>query len=383
MYDEVIEAITQAMRTHYGNPSSLHRLGLEAEQLMKQCRKIVAGLLHCKPNEIIFTSGGTESNNLAIKGTAFTREKRGKHIITSLIEHPSVYESTMQLEKQGFRVTYLPVDRTGSIQIDDVRKAIEDDTILVSLMHVNNEMGRIQPVEAVGQLLRQYPKIIYHVDAIQSVGKLQVIPQQLGADLLSISAHKFGGPKGAGILYRRSGLELRPEIVGGGQEFGLRSGTENVSLIAGMAKALQITMEQRLEDSQTMYRLRERLLSRVAEIDGLFITGSDIMGEMAPQIVHLCIPGMRAEVVIHALEQQEICISTRSACSSGLIQPSRVLLSMGMGTEHARSGLRVSYSADQTWEDIDYFVDSLQKVIRDLKQPMRAYTASKQNNRRR
>jgi cysteine desulfurase len=383
MYNEAIEAITQAMRTHYGNASSIHRLGLEAEQLLNQSRKSIAGLLHCKANEIIFTSGGTESNNLAIKGTALIREKRGRHIITSQIEHSSVYESTVQLEKQGFRVTYIPVDRTGSVLVDDVRKAIGDDTILVSLMHVNNEMGRIQPVEAVGQLLRQYPKITYHVDAIQSVGKLQVIPQQLGADLLSISAHKFGGPKGAGILYRRSGLELKPELTGGGQEFGLRSGTENVPLIAGMAKAFHITMEQRVEHSAAMYRLRERLLTRIAQIEGLCVTGSDIIGEMAPHIVHFSLPGMRAEVVIHALEQHEICISTRSACSSGLIEPSRVLLSMGMDPELARSGLRVSYSADQTLEEIDFFVESLQKVIQELKKPMQAYTASKQNNRRR
>jgi cysteine desulfurase len=383
MFEEVIEVITAAMRTHYGNASSLHRLGIEAEQLLNQSRKSIAGLLNCSPNEIVFTSGGTESNNLALKGTAFARKKRGNHLITSQIEHASVIESSKQLERQGFRVTCLPVDRTGSVLVEDVRAAIDDDTTLVSLMHVNNEMGRIQPVEAVGKLLQQFPKITYHVDAIQSMGKLPVIPQQIGADLLSLSAHKFGGPKGAGILYRRSGLELRPELTGGGQEFGLRSGTENVALIAGMAKALQITMDRRAEKSSTMYRLREKLLNRIQQMDGFCLTGSDKMEEMAPQIVHFCIPGMRAEVVIHALEQFEIYISTRSACSSGLIQPSRVLMSMGMDAEIARTGLRVSFSADQTLEEMDYFLDCLHNIIQELKKPMQAYSVAKQKNRRR
>jgi cysteine desulfurase len=383
IYDEVIEIITDTMKTHYGNPSSLHRIGMEAEQLLIQARKSISALLHCNSNEIIFTSGGTESNNLAIKGTVNAHKNRGKHIITSRIEHASVYECITQLEQQGFRVTYVPVDRTGAIQVDDVRNAIEEDTVLVSLMHVNNEMGRIQPIQAVGQLLRQYPKITFHVDAIQSIGKLEVIPQQLGVDLLSISAHKFGGPKGVGLLYRRAGLELRPELIGGGQEFGIRSGTENVPYIMGMAKAMQIAIDNRVKQTETMYLLREKLLVHLSKIEGIIVSGSEVMEHMAPQLVHFCFPGMPVEVFIHALEQQGICISTRSACSSGLSQPSRVLLSMSMDPELAASGLRVSYSAQQTWNDIDFFADCLRKVVAELQLPKQAYLASKQNNRRR
>jgi cysteine desulfurase len=383
IYDEVIDVITAAMKTHYGNPSSLHRIGMDAEQVVIQARKSISAMLQCHSNEIIFTSGGTESNNLAIKGTVYAHKNRGKHIITSAIEHSSVYECMAQLEQQGFRVTYIPADQTGAFQLDDVRNAIEEDTVLVSLMHVNNEMGRIQPIQAVGQWLRQYPKISFHVDAIQSIGKLEVFPQQLGADLLSISAHKFGGPKGIGLLYRRAGLELRPELIGGGQEFGIRSGTENVAFIAGMAKAMQITIDNRKQQAAAMYLLREKLIAQLSTIDSLIVNGTEVLEHMAPQLVHFCFPGMRAEIVIHALEQQGICISTRSACSSGLIQPSRVLLAMGMDPELARCGLRVSYSAQQTSKDIDFFIESLRKVVAELQIPKQAYAASKQNNRRR
>jgi cysteine desulfurase len=383
IYDEVIEVITDVMKTHYGNPSSLHRLGMDAEMIIKQARKDIAALLLCKPNEIIFTSGGTESNNLAIKGAAFARKNGGKHIITSQIEHASVYDCFTELANLGFRVSYIPVDDSGGVQLKDIENAIEEDTILVSLMHVNNEMGRIQPIKDVGNLLRKYPNIIFHVDAIQSMGKLPVIPQQLGADLLSISAHKFGGPKGAGLLYRRSGVELKPQLAGGGQELGMRAGTENVPFIAGMAKALQIAVEQQGIDAVKLYKLRERLLNRMGEIVDLIITGSELNELMAPQLLHFCFPGMRAEVVVHALEQYGIYISTRSACSSGEIKPSRVLLAMGMNQEMAQSGLRVSYSSKQSLQDIDFFADCLNKVVRELQIPKMAYAASKQNNRRR
>jgi cysteine desulfurase len=383
VYDEVIEVIADVMKTHYGNPSSLHRLGMEAEMIIKQARKDIAALLLCKPNEIIFTSGGTESNNLAIKGAVFARENKGKHIITSQIEHISVYNCFAELANQGFRVSYIPVDDSGGVQLKDIENAIEEDTILVSLMHVNNEMGRIQPIEEAGKLLCNHPKIIFHVDAIQSIGKLSVFPQQLGADLLSISAHKFGGPKGAGLLYRRSGVELKPQLAGGGQEFGMRAGTENVPFIAGMAKALQIAVEHQGKDAVKLYKLRERLLNRLGKIEDLIITGSELNELMAPQLLHFCFPGMRAEVVVHALEQYGIYISTRSACSSGEIKPSRILLAMGMNQEMAQSGLRVSYSSKQSLQDIDFFADCLQKVVRELQVPKMAYAASKQNNRRR
>lgn len=383
VHDEVIEEITYVMKTFFGNPSSLHRMGMEAEQIVKQARKDIAGSLQCKPNEIIFTSGGTESNNLATKGAAYARANRGKHLITSQIEHASVYECFEQLAKQGFRVTYLPVDSSGCVQLEDIQSAIEEDTILVSLMHVNNEMGRIQPIETIGKWLKQYPKIVFHVDAIQSVGKLSVIPEQLGVDLLSVSAHKFGGPKGAGFLYRRAGIVLRPELAGGGQEFGMRAGTENVPLIAGMAKALKMTIKQQAQDKVKLYELRAGLLERMEKLTEIRISGSDNKEQMGPHIIHFCYPGMRAEIVIHALEQLGICISTRSACSSGEIKPSRVLLAMGFNQEWAESGLRVSYSANQSLEELDFFVDCLEQVIQGLQLPKQAYKASNQKSRRR
>lgn len=383
IHDKVLVIITHVMKTYYGNPSSLHRIGMEAEQIVKQARKDIASALRCKPNEIVFTSGGTESNNLAIKGVAHARVNRGKHIITSQIEHASVYECFGQLAKLGFRVTYLPVDHSGCIQLEDLQNAIEEDTILVSLMHVNNEMGRIQPIEAIGKWLKQYPKIVFHVDAIQSVGKLPIFPQELGADLLSVSAHKFGGPKGAGFLYRRTGVELRPELAGGGQEFGIRAGTENVPLIAGMAKALQLATKQQDQDRAKLYEIRAKLLARMGKINEISLSGSNKEEDMGPHIVHFCYPGMRAEIVIHALEQHGICISTRSACASGEIRPSRVLLAMGFNQEWAQSGLRVSYSVDQSFEEIDFFVDCLQQVIQELQLPKQAYEASNQKSRRR
>lgn len=383
VHDEVIEEITYVMKTFFGNPSSLHRMGMEAEQIVKQARKDIAGSLQCKPNEIIFTSGGTESNNLATKGAAYARANRGKHLITSQIEHASVYECFEQLAKQGFRVTYLPVDSSGCVQLEDIQSAIEEDTILVSLMHVNNEMGRIQPIETIGKWLKQYPKIVFHVDAIQSVGKLSVIPEQLGVDLLSVSAHKFGGPKGAGFLYRRAGIVLRPELAGGGQEFGMRAGTENVPLIAGMAKALKMTIKQQAQDKVKLYELRAGLLERMEKLTEIRISGSDNKEQMGPHIIHFCYPGMRAEIVIHALEQLGICISTRSACSSGEIKPSRVLLAMGFNQEWAESGLRVSYSANQSLEELDFFVDCLEQVIQGLQLPKQVYKASNQKSRRR
>jgi cysteine desulfurase len=382
IHDEVVEVIADVMRKHYGNPSSLHRLGFEAEQLVKQSRQVIADILRCQPTEIIFTSGGTESNNLAIKGTAFAQIHRGKHLITSQIEHSSVIESFLQLEKQGFRVTYLPVDGTGQVQIDHVQNAIENDTVLVSLMQVNNEMGRIQPIAEIGSLLTLYPKIIFHVDSIQSVGKLQVTPSQLGADLLSVSAHKLYGPKGIGLLYRRHGISLTPQQSGGGQEFDVRSGTENVPLIVGMAKALFMIAEQQQEQTTAMYRLRTRLMRRMEQIEGLVITGSTLMTEMAPHIVHFCIPGLRAEVVVHALEQHEIYISTRSACASDEAKPSRTLLAMGMDHEQAASGLRVSYSAAQSLEEMDYFADKLQQVIKELRK-YKPMIKTQQSKRRR
>ncbi|WP_409341306.1 cysteine desulfurase family protein [Paenibacillus sp. MBLB4367] len=366
-HEEVITAVTDVMKRHYGNPSSIHRIGLEAEQLLRKAREVVSGSLKCRPDEIVFTSGGTESNNLAIKGAARSYRNRGKHIITSSVEHASVYDCCKQLEEEGYRITYLPVDETGAVRVEDVRSALSDDTILVSIMHVNNEVGRIQPVQQIGELIKAYPGILFHVDAIQSIGKLYVSPKELGADLLSVSAHKVHGPKGAGLLYVRKGVSLTPQLVGGGQESGLRSGTENVPLIVGMAKAVRMAVQDQQANADKLYGLRKRLEDKLAGMPDLIMNGSPAMNEMAPQLVHFSFPGMKSEVVVHALEQHGICISTRSACASGEELPSRVLLAMGCGKERAVSGLRVSFSAAHTAEDIDFFGECLKQVVEKLR----------------
>lgn len=366
-YDEVVDAIAEVMRTYYGNPSSLHRLGVEAERLLHQAKEVIARTLRVKPNEIIFTSGGTESNNLAIKGTAYAYSNRGRRLITTQVEHSSVMEPFRQLEREGFDVTYLPVDHTGMVQLDALRAALDQDVILVSVMHVNNEMGRIQPLAEIGRLLDQYPKTLFHVDAVQGVGKLPLEPSMLGIDLLTASAHKFRGPKGVGFLYKRDTIRLQPQIVGGGQEGGMRSGTENVPLIVGMAKALRMSADHLTEAIRHKYRLRSLLCSGISSIPELKLTGSANESDMAPHIVHFCFPGMKAEVVVHALEQRGMYISTKSACSSDELKPSEVLLAMGYEHHLAGSGLRISFSEEQTEADMLNFIDALREVVQELK----------------
>lgn len=362
-WPEVIDVIADCMKKFYGNPSSLHRVGVEAEDMLIKARQVVASALSVKPGEIIFTSGGTESNNLAVKGAAAAYKGRGKHLITSAIEHASVYEAFRQLEEEGFRVTYLPVDATGAVSVEDVANALTKDTILVSLMAVNNETGRIQPVEAVGALLKNHPKIVYHVDAVQAMGKLRVDPKGWQADLASFSAHKFRGPKGAGFLYRREGIQLVPLFAGGGQEHGIRSGTENVPVIVGMAKAVRMAAERQPADAAYMHKLRQRLIGRLQAMDAVVVHGSADPKDMAPHVVHLSCPGYRPEVVIHELERQDICISTRSACASGEQKPSRVLEAMGAGREEAASGLRISFSSEHTERDMDRMADGLEQAL--------------------
>ncbi|MCL6459113.1 MAG: cysteine desulfurase [Gorillibacterium sp.] len=366
-YPEVVSTVTDVMSKFFGNPSSIHHLGIEADRLLQRSRRAVAETLSCKPQEIIFTGSGSESNNLAIKGAAYRYRNRGKHLITSEIEHASVDESYKQLKDQGFEITFLPVDETGSINLEDLKHALREDTILVSLMYVNNEVGRIQPVMQVGKLLQAYPRILFHVDAIQAYGKLECSPRLLGADLLSVSAHKIRGPKGTGFLYCREGVELYPLIAGGGQENGFRSGTENVPLLVGMAKAARLATEKREVGTPRLYHLRQQLIEQLQSIEGLSITGSTDPSDMAPHIVHFVLTGIRSEVMVHALEEVEIYISTRSACASGSISPSRVLLAMGKTQEEASSGLRVSISIDQTAADMDFFVTELQRAIERLR----------------
>ncbi|MGC5327611.1 cysteine desulfurase family protein [Brevibacillus sp. SYSU BS000544] len=364
-HPQVVEVVSKAMQSYYGNPSSLHHLGVEAEKVVKQARSIAATALQVKPGEIIFTSGGTESNNLALKGIAFQYQNRGKHIITSQVEHPAVYSVCKQLEEFGFRTTYLPVDSNGRVSPKSVKAAITNETILVSIMHVNNELGTIQPIQQIGQLLKEYPRILFHVDAVQSFGKIPLQIREWGIDLLSLSAHKFHGPRGVGILVKKEGVSLHPLLIGGGQEGGIRSGTENVPGIAGMAKAIKLISDvqqmEALRLSVCIKRLREGLASIPDCVINTPATGT------APHMINFSIPGIKAEVLVHALEEKGFIVSTRSACSSKANEPSRILMATGMKKEQALSAIRVSLSQENKMEEIEQFLVALEASVNQLR----------------
>ncbi|GAA3403848.1 cysteine desulfurase family protein [Paenibacillus hodogayensis] len=365
-YEEVVQTVAEVMGSHFGNPSSIHGLGLQAERLVGKAREAVARLLHVLPEEIVFTSGGTESNNMAIVGAALHYAGRGKHLVTSELEHPSVYECFRYLERIGYEVTYVKPNGSGQLSAREVLAAVRQDTILVSVMHVNNEIGAIQPVAEIGEGLREFPRTLFHVDAVQSVGKLPVKPGEWGVDLLSVSGHKFRGPRGSGLLYKRKGIALQPLLIGGGQEAGARSGTENVPAMVGMAKALRLTMERRESDAQRMAGLRERLLTHIKAIPGLVYNGSDREADMAPHIIGFSAPGIKPEVVVHALEEHHIYISTKSACSSGIDRPSRILLALGADGERAASGLRISLSPEHDTSSVDVVGRTLGQIMEKL-----------------
>ncbi|MFS1513503.1 cysteine desulfurase family protein [Chengkuizengella sp. SCS-71B] len=366
-FKEVTDTVMEVMKNYYGNPSSLHQLGIDAEQLMRKARHVISESLGVNGEQLIFTSGGTESNNMAIKGVAVQYKNRGKHLITTEIEHASVYESFKQLEKVGYHVTYLPVDHTGQVSIEDLQNALTDETILVSIMHVNNEVGRIQPIKKIASLLKKQKRIFFHVDAIQSVGKIPIYPKEWGIDLMSVSAHKLNGPKGIGVLYYREGIKFFPLLSGGGQEAGYRSGTENVPLIVGMAKAIRMSMDKQKENLEHLYLLRKKLTDFILQIPELKLNGSVISEHMAPHIVHFSFTGMKSEVIVHALEKKGIYVSTRSACASGESKASRVLKGMGVSEKNANSGIRISMSAEHSLKDIDTLCKQLKQVVHDYK----------------
>lgn len=368
-HPQVIETMSKAMASYYGNPSSLHRKGVEAENILNQARAVAAGYLGCKPGEIFFTSGGTESNNAAIKGVAFQYQGRGKHIITTQIEHPAVYDVCKQLESMGFTVTYLPVDHEGRVSVADVQKAMRPDTILVSVMHVNNELGTIQPVEEIGKWLKQFPKVLFHVDAVQGIGKVPLRIKESGIDLLSLSAHKFHGPRGIGILYKREGLIIQPLLTGGGQEAGVRSGTENLPAIAGLAKAFRLLQESGADEPSRLQRLLEQLREGVSPIEGIQVN-TPAKGT-APHIMNLSVPGVKAEVLLHSLEERGFLVSTKSACSSKANEPSRVLMAIGVGTECASSSLRISLGRENTADEVEQFIVALRDCVKTLRSYMK------------
>jgi cysteine desulfurase len=363
-FPEVVDIVVRMMEDHYGNPSSLHRLGVESEKLLTQAREVTAKLLKVKKEEVIFTSGGTEGNNLAIKGLAFQYRDRGRRLITSEVEHASVYEAFRQLKPFGFHVTYLPVDEWGRVRISDLKDAITDETALVSIMHVNNETGVIQPIREIGALLRNYPKIHFHVDAVQSYGKVPIDIRGWGIDLLSLSGHKFHGPKGSGILFKRDGLLLEPLFGGGGQEAGVRSGTENLPQIVGLVKAMRIVDDQKENDISHLFQLKNRLRVLLDNVKGVIIHTP--VEQSVPHILNVSVPGLKAEVVVHSLEQKGYLVSTRSACSSKRIEPSRVLLAMGLSKEVAASSVRISLQPSITLDQLEEFGQAFLETIEQL-----------------
>ncbi|ANS75140.1 cysteine desulfurase [Paenibacillus yonginensis] len=363
-HPEVIRTIAEVMQAHYGNPSSLHASGEAGFKLLKKAREVCAGTLGVQPSEIVFTSGATESNNMAIKGAALQYRSRGKHLVTSMIEHPSVYESFRQLEGFGFEVAFVPVQTNGTVDIETVMRTVREDTVLVSIMHVNNETGSIQPVAEIARELKQkYPRVLVHVDGVQGFGKVPLQLKDSGIDLYSLSAHKFRGPRGAGLLYVRKGIQLFPLLSGGGQESGVRSGTENVPAVVGMAKALRLAKEQEAEHVRNWRKVRERLVEGIASLPELELNSP---AEGAPHIVHFSFPGMKPEVVLHCLEEEGLEVSTKSACSSKTSEPSRVLLAMGKSMETAQSGIRISLGDEHTSEDADLLIEALTKAVKRL-----------------
>lgn len=366
-HEDVIRTMTEVMVKHYANPGSLHRSGMEASKLLDKARAVIAGLFGTDKQEWIFTSGGTESNNIAITGAACKYKSRGSHLITTAIEHPSVYDTFRALEQEGFRVTYLPVDDRGILSIDDLRAALTDETILVSVMHVNNETGSVQPIAEIGALLHRQDRVVFHVDGVQSIGKLPIDLTRSKIDLFSASAHKVNGPRGSGLLYVRQGIQLDPIYMGGGQERGLRPGTENLAGIVASAKAFRMAVESQADRYERMHRLRDRLLRCVEQLPELILNGSAERAAAAPHIVNFSYPGMKPEVVIHMLEKHRILASTKSACSSKDDKPSRILEAMGLGRERAASGIRISFGDEHGELELEWLCRVLPMVVQKLK----------------
>ena len=350
----------------FGNPSSLHMKGVIAEKYINEAKKKIARTLKCQEKEIVFTSGGTESNNLAIIGSAMANQRAGKHIITTQVEHASVANTMKFLEDSGFEITYLGVDHDGRISLEELKAAMRPDTILVSIMQVNNEIGAVMPVEEAGKLIKEInPGTLFHVDAIQSYGKLHISPKNMNCDLLSVSGHKIHGPKGSGFLYIKDKTKIKPIIYGGGQQKGMRSGTENVPAIAGLGIAAEEIYTDLDTKIEAMYALKSHFINEVTRIDGVTVNGLTDKTS-APHIVSVSIQGVRAEVILHTLEDKNIYVSAGSACSSNKPAVSATLKAIGLPKELLDSTVRFSFCVDTTIEEIDYAVKVMQDVVPKL-----------------
>ena len=362
-FGEVAELMTKIMCEDYGNPSSLHRKGVQAEQYIRYAKETIAKNLKVNEKEIFFTSGGTESDNLALRGCAYANCRAGRHLITTQIEHPAILQTMKQLEEEGFRVTYLPVDEKGCIRPEDLQRAITGETILVSIMHTNNEVGSLQPIEEAGALIkRMNPRILFHVDAVQGYGKFRILPKKMHIDLLSVSGHKIHGPKGIGFLYVDEKVKIKPILFGGGQQNGLRSGTENVPAIAGLAKAIEIVYSNLDREVEELYRIKEAFVEGVKQIPDVFVNGHSGR-DGAPHVVSVSFQGVRSEVLLHALEDKGVYVSAGSACSAHKPQPSATPQAMGIDKELLGSTIRFSFSVFTTMDEISYTLQCLYDII--------------------
>ncbi len=362
-YPEVASLVCRTMTEDYGNPSAMHRKGVEAEKIVKTACGTIASILKAQPKEILFTSGGTESDNLALIGGAYANMRSGKHIITTAAEHPAVLNPASFLAEQGFEVTILPTDERGVVRLDALESAVRPDTILVSVMMVNNESGAVMPVSDIAEIVhRVSPGALFHVDAVQAFGRYRIFPSRMGIDLLSVSAHKIHGPKGAGFLYIRNGAKIRPMILGGGQQNGMRSGTDNVPGIAGMGLAAGMICEKMEENTRILYDLKRRMADGLSEIPDVTVNGMPL-SEGAPHIMSVTFSGVRSEVLLHALEDREIYLSAGSACSSHKRKPSAVLTAMGLSKSAIESTVRISFSEENTAEEVDRCLTVLREIV--------------------
>lgn len=361
---EVLDVMLPYFTNEFGNASGVYSWSRTAHQAMDKARDTVAQILGARPEEIVFTGSGSESDNLAIKGAAWANQHKGKHIITSSIEHFAVLETCQWLEKQGFEVTYLPVDSEGLIDPEQVKRALRPDTILVSIMHANNEVGTIQPISEVGALLKD-TQVLFHTDAVQTAGVLDINVDELNVDLLTISAHKFYGPKGVGVLYVRRGTSITPLIHGGGHERRRRAGTENIAGIVGLAKALEISYDERDTENTRLQALRDKLIEGLTAIPHSRLNGSQT--KRLPNNVNMCFEFIEGESLLLNLDMKGVAASSGSACTSGSLDPSHVLLAMGLSHEIAHGSLRLTLGRDTTEADIDYVLQEIPPIVERLR----------------
>ncbi len=374
--EEVLKEMEPYFCEYFGNPSTLYSLGQKSKEALEEARKRVADAINAKPEEIIFTSGGSESDNLAIKGIAFKNQEKGKHIITSEIEHPAVKETLVFLESIGFEVTYLPVYGDGIVKIEDLKKAIRDDTILITVMHANNEIGTIQPIAEIGKIAKE-KGIIFHTDAVQTFGKIPVDVEELGVDLLSLSSHKIYGPKGVGALYIRKNTKLVPQIHGGGQERGLRSGTENIPGIVGFGKAAEMASENQKRDYDYLIQIRDGIIDKVLEeIPASYLNGDK--EKRLPNIINFRFSAIEGESLILLLDAKGINSSTGSACSSKNLKASPILKALGLEDVDVHGSLRLSLGLENSIEDVDVVAEAIKESVETLRKMSPLWNADKE-----